>query len=94
MVTETDDRGRVYLSKELRERHGDRFRVVDRPSQIVLIPVDEDPIAAVSEAVGDAFEGKSVAELKREAREAAAAEVDAEIEERERRFDSADESEE
>ena len=92
MVTETDDRGRVYLSKELRDRHGDRFRVVDRPGRIVLIPVDEDPLAAISDAVGDAFEGKSVAELKREAREAAAAEVEAEIEDRERRFGSADES--
>jgi predicted RNase H-like HicB family nuclease len=92
MVTETDDRGRVYLSKEMRDKHGDRFRVVDRPSQIVLIPVDDDPLAAVSDAVGDAFAGKSVAELKREAREAAAAEVAAEIEEREQRAGTSEQS--
>ena len=94
MVTETDDRGRVYLSKELRDRHGNRFRVVDRPGRIVLIPVDEDPLAAISDAVGDAFAGKSIAELKREAREAAAAEVEAEVAEREQRFGSDDRFEE
>ena len=85
MATETDDRGRVYLSKELRERHGERFRVVDLPSRIVLLPVDEDPLAAVRDAVGDAFEGKSSAELKQEALAAAREEVDAEIREREER---------
>lgn len=88
MVTETDDRGRVYLSKALRDRHGERFRVVDRPGRIVLIPVDDDPLAAVHEAVGDAFEGTSAAELKREAREAARDEVAAEIDERDRRRDA------
>ena len=90
MVTEADDHGRVYLSKEIRNKHGDRFQIVDRSDRIILIPVADDPLEAVSDAVGDAFEDKSVAELKREAREAAAAEVAAEIEERERRFGAAD----
>jgi len=85
MATETDDRGRLYLPKELRERHGERFRVVDLPSRIVLVPVDDDPLEAVREAVGDAFEGKSVAELKEEARAGARGEIEAEINEREER---------
>lgn len=85
MATETDDRGRLYLSKELRERHGEQFRVLDLPTRIVLIPVDEDPLQAVRDAVGDTFEGKSVAELKQEARAAARDDIDAEIEEREER---------
>lgn len=68
MPTEVDDRGRLYLSKDLRERHGERFRIVDLPSRIVLVPVDEEPLEAVRDAVGDAFDGKSPAELKREAR--------------------------
>lgn len=85
MATETDDRGRVYLSKALRDRHGERFRVVDRPGRIVLIPVDDDPLAAVREAVGGTFDDTSVAELKQEALEAARNEVAAEIEERDRR---------
>jgi len=92
MVTETDDRGRVYLSKELRERHGEQFRVVDRPSRIVLIPVDDDPLAAVREAVGDAFAGKSAAELKDEALEAAREEAEAEIRDREQRQQAAENS--
>ena len=85
MATETDDRGRLYLPKELRERHGERFRVVDLPSRIVLVPVADDPLGAVREAVGDTFEGQSVADLKREARDAARAEVEGEIREREGR---------
>jgi hypothetical protein len=93
MTTETDDRGRLYLSKKIRERHGERFRVVDLPSRIVLVPLDEDPLQAVRDAVGDTFEGKSVAELKLEARAAARDEVDAEIEDRERRRRTDDESE-
>jgi bifunctional DNA-binding transcriptional regulator/antitoxin component of YhaV-PrlF toxin-antitoxin module len=85
MATETDDRGRLYLPKELRERHGERFRVVDLPSRIVLVPVDDDPLEAVREAVGDVFEGKTATELKREARDAAREEVENEIREREER---------
>lgn len=82
MATETDDRGRLYLSKELRERHGERFRVVDLPSRIVLIPVGEDPLQAVRDAVGDRFEGTSVAELKGQARTAVDEEIEEEARER------------
>jgi len=85
MVTETDERGRLYLPKDLRDRHGERFRVVDLPSRVVLIPVDDDPLGAVRDAVGEQLAGRSVAELKREARSAAREAVDAEVEERERR---------
>jgi len=90
MITEVNDYGRVYLSKEIRDKHGDRFQIVDRSDRIILVPVADDPLEAVSDAVGDAFEGKSVAELKLEASEAAAAEIATEIEERERRFGPAD----
>jgi bifunctional DNA-binding transcriptional regulator/antitoxin component of YhaV-PrlF toxin-antitoxin module len=78
MVTETDDRGRLYLPKGLRDRHGERFRVV-------LIPVDDDPLGAVRDAVGGQLAGRSVAELKRETRTAVREAVDADAEERERR---------
>lgn len=90
MVTEADDSGRVYLSKEIRDKHGDQFQLVECSDRIILIPVADDPLEAVSDAVGDAFEGTSVADLKREARETAAAEGAAEIEERERRFGASD----
>ncbi|OYR40813.1 hypothetical protein DJ82_06890 [Halorubrum sp. Ib24] len=68
MATETDDRGRIYLSKDLRDRHGERFRVVDLPSRIVLVPVDDDPLQAVRESVGPAFEGGDIDELREDAR--------------------------
>jgi bifunctional DNA-binding transcriptional regulator/antitoxin component of YhaV-PrlF toxin-antitoxin module len=90
MVTETDDRGRLYLPKDLRDRHGERFRVVDLPSRVVLIPVDEDPLGAVRDAVGEQLAGRSVAELKREARSAAREAVDVEAEERDTRRDGSE----
>jgi hypothetical protein len=34
-------------------------------------PIDEDPLQAVREAAGDAFEGQSVEDLREEAREQA-----------------------
>nr|WP_218818918.1 hypothetical protein [Halorubrum vacuolatum] len=37
---------------------------------MALIPLRDDPIAGLRDAVGDAFEGKPVAEIKREARDA------------------------
>lgn len=82
MTTRTDDRGRLYLSKELRERHGERFRIVDLPGRIVLVPVDDDPLRAVRDALGDRFAGTSAADLKREAREAVREDVEGEVRER------------
>ncbi|MFY4815539.1 AbrB/MazE/SpoVT family DNA-binding domain-containing protein [Halorubrum salsamenti] len=75
MTTETDDRGRIYLSKDLRDRHGERFRVVDLPSRSVLVPVDDDPLQAVRESVGPAFEGKDIDEFREDARAANAEEA-------------------
>jgi hypothetical protein len=68
MSVETDDRGRIYLEKALRERYGEQFHIVTYRDRIELVPVDEDPLEGLREAVGDAFEGKSVSELKDEAR--------------------------
>lgn len=75
MTTETDDRGRIYLSKDLRDRHGERFRVVDLPSRIVLVPVDDDPLQAARESVGPVLEGKDIDVLREDARAAIAEEA-------------------
>ena len=75
MTIETDDQGRIYLSKELRDRHGERFRVVDLPSRIVLVPVDDDPLHAVRESVGATFEGNTIDDLRDDARSAIAEET-------------------
>jgi bifunctional DNA-binding transcriptional regulator/antitoxin component of YhaV-PrlF toxin-antitoxin module len=48
-----DDRGRLTLPKELRERYGDRYRVVDLHDGIKLIPVSEDPLDALRDEFSD-----------------------------------------
>lgn len=64
MATETDDRGRLYLPSDVRERYGTRFHIIEYQDRIELVPVDEDPLKGLREAVGDAFEGKSIDELR------------------------------
>jgi len=55
MSKSTDDRGRIYLPKDVRERFGDQYRIVELPSHVALFPVDEDPLDGLRAAVGDAF---------------------------------------
>lgn len=69
MTVETDERGRLYLSKDLRRRHGNRFHIVEYRDRIELVPIDDDPLEGLRAAVGDAFDGKSVEELRQEARD-------------------------
>ena len=71
MSVETDSHGRLYLSSELRRKYGEKFHVVEYEDRLELIPIDEDPLQAVREAAGDAFEGMSAEELREEAREQA-----------------------
>lgn len=70
-TAETDDRGRLYLPKKLRERHGDRFHVIEYSDHIELVPVDDDPLQGLRDAVGRSFEGESVEALLEEAEEQA-----------------------
>ena len=51
MSKSTDERGRLYLPKEVRERFGDRYRIVELPSHVALFPVDDDPLAGLRDAV-------------------------------------------
>lgn len=84
MSKTTDERGRIYLPKDVRERFGDRYRIVELPSHVALFPVDEDPVEGLQAAVGDAFEGDDVDDLKERAREAVSREVGEEAERRPR----------
>jgi len=61
--------GRIYLPKELREKYGDQFRLVERGEQLVLLPVSDDPLAALREEFADV--DKSVEELREDARASA-----------------------
>ena len=80
-TAETDDRGRIVIPHEIRERHGTRYRIVELADRVELIPLQDDPIEGLRDAVGDAFKGKSVAEIKREARDAAREDAIAELSE-------------
>ncbi|MFW6436317.1 MAG: AbrB/MazE/SpoVT family DNA-binding domain-containing protein [Halococcoides sp.] len=68
MSTSTDERGRIYLPKEMRERFGEEYRIVELPSHVALFPVDDDPLDGLRDAVGDAFAGRDPDELKSAAR--------------------------
>lgn len=71
----TDERGRIVIPAEFRERHGDRYRIVELRDRLELIPLAEDPVAGLRRAVGDAFDGVSVEEVRSAAREAAEGEA-------------------
>ena len=64
-----DDRGRLTLPKEIRERYGDQYHIVQMHDGIKLIPLANDPL----DALRNEFAGveKTADELREEAREAA-----------------------
>ncbi|MCU4751976.1 AbrB/MazE/SpoVT family DNA-binding domain-containing protein [Halobacteria archaeon AArc-curdl1] len=64
-----DDRGRLTLPKEVRERYGDRYHVVQLPDGVKLVPVADDPLEALRDEFADVE--KSAEDLREEAREAA-----------------------
>jgi bifunctional DNA-binding transcriptional regulator/antitoxin component of YhaV-PrlF toxin-antitoxin module len=53
MLVDADD-GRIYLPKELRERFGSRFELVDRGDRLALVPVADDPLDALRDEFDDA----------------------------------------
>ncbi|WP_123536291.1 AbrB/MazE/SpoVT family DNA-binding domain-containing protein [Halosimplex salinum] len=82
MSKSTDERGRLYLPKDVRDRFGDRYRIVELPTHVALFPVDDDPLSGLREAVGDAFEGDDIGSLKSEARASIARTAEEEADER------------
>jgi hypothetical protein len=70
----------LYLSADLRRKYGEKFHVVEYEDRLELIPIDEDPLQAVRNATGDAFDGKSIDELREEARKQAKADAKAGLE--------------
>jgi hypothetical protein len=68
---DTDERGRRALSEKRGERSSGRYRVVELRDGILVVPVADNPVEGFRDAVGDAFEGKSISEVKHEARDTA-----------------------
>ena len=80
MSVETDLHGRLYLSSELRQKYGEKFHIVKYEDHLELIPIDEDPLQAVRNEIGDALEGTSREELREDALERAKQETEEDIE--------------
>lgn len=74
MSTETDRQGRLYIPKEVREKYGERYHIVTYEDRIELIPVAEDPLAAVREAAGE-LRDASVEEIREDIEAEAKAEA-------------------
>lgn len=64
MVIDAHD-GRIYLSKEIREKYGERYRMIKCKDRIILLPVAEDPLKELRKEWKDVK--ASVKELKDEA---------------------------
>jgi bifunctional DNA-binding transcriptional regulator/antitoxin component of YhaV-PrlF toxin-antitoxin module len=63
MSAETDKQGRLYIPKEVREKYGERYHIVTYEDRIELIPVADDPLAAVRAAAGE-LRDASVEEIR------------------------------
>lgn len=72
----TDDRGRVTIPKELRDRFGDRYRLVALPSGIKLVPMPDDPVSELRAAASDELREASLEEIEEAARQAGHDQVD------------------
>jgi bifunctional DNA-binding transcriptional regulator/antitoxin component of YhaV-PrlF toxin-antitoxin module len=60
----TDTRGRVTVPKQLRERFGDRYRLVELDDGIKLVPIPDDPIERLRDAAGEELSDASPDELR------------------------------
>ncbi|WP_336346030.1 AbrB/MazE/SpoVT family DNA-binding domain-containing protein [Halalkalicoccus ordinarius] len=67
--TTLDDRGRLTLPKELRERYGERYHIVELHDGIKLVPLADDPLATLRDEFANVE--KSADELRDEARDVA-----------------------
>lgn len=61
-----DNRGRLTLPKEIRERYGEHYYIVKLHDSVKLVPIADDPLSALREE----FSGveKTADELREEAR--------------------------
>lgn len=60
----TDDRGRVTIPKEVRDRYGEQYRLVELDSGIKLVPIPEDPLADLQAAASDELRDASLDDLE------------------------------
>jgi bifunctional DNA-binding transcriptional regulator/antitoxin component of YhaV-PrlF toxin-antitoxin module len=66
----TDERGRVTIPKEIRDRYGEQFRLVELNSGIKLVPIPDDPLGELRAAASDELREAALDDLEEAAREA------------------------
>ncbi len=64
-----DDRGRLTLPKEVRERYGERYHIVQLHNGIKLAPIAENPLSTLRDEFADI--DTSADKLREDGREAA-----------------------
>lgn len=64
-----DGRGRLTLPKELRERYGEHYHIIQLHDGIKLVPIEDNPLEALRSEFSDVE--KTADELRRDARSAA-----------------------
>lgn len=69
--TTVDEKARICLTKEIVDRYGKRFVIVPAKGEVILIPVSDDPIAALQEEGKKIPKNLTVADLRRMARKEA-----------------------
>jgi len=67
----TDERGRVTIPKEVRDRYGEKFRLVELDSGIKLVPIPDDPLEVLRAAASDELREASLADIKSTSRDEA-----------------------
>ncbi|MFB6147893.1 MAG: AbrB/MazE/SpoVT family DNA-binding domain-containing protein [Candidatus Nanohaloarchaea archaeon] len=68
---DTDDRGRIYLPKSVREEYGESYRLVSLESGLMLIPLEEDPVEGLRKAAGRKLDSLELGEVDEVAEEEA-----------------------
>jgi bifunctional DNA-binding transcriptional regulator/antitoxin component of YhaV-PrlF toxin-antitoxin module len=67
----TDEQGRVTIPKEVCDRYGERFRLIELDSGIKLVPIPGDPLEALRAAASNELREASLADLEEAPRDEA-----------------------
>jgi len=70
-VVTTDERGRVTIPKEVHERFGERYRLVELRDGVKLLPIPGDPVATLRSAASGEFRRASMGDLREAAKKEA-----------------------
>ncbi len=63
----TDKRGRITIPKEIREKHGDSYRLIELKTGIKLIPIPEEPLKELKDSASRELQETPIKEIMEEA---------------------------